>query len=132
MDSLARRGGNLTGFTRIAATLAGKRLELLKETFPKLTRVAVLWVPGNLGSEEMWQDGRGVAEALGLQLHSMEVTGDEKLAAVFHRAVKTDSGAVAVTLSAFIIFNKKRIADLAMKNRLPTIYERREFTEAEV
>ena len=58
VDSLARPGGNITGFTNIAAVLAGKRLELLKETIPKLSRVAVLWNPQNPGSEQLWKESQ--------------------------------------------------------------------------
>jgi putative ABC transport system substrate-binding protein len=130
VDGLARPGRNLTGFTRIAAVLAGKRLELLKETIPKLSRVTVLWNPGNPGSEEIWKEGQIPARALGLQLHPMEVSNADQLEGAFQEATKARSAALAVTLSAFITSNKKRIADLAIKNRLPAIYERREFVES--
>jgi putative ABC transport system substrate-binding protein len=99
VDSLARPGENLTGFTRIAAVSAGKRLELLKEIIPKLSRVAVLWNPGNPGSEEIWKEGQLPARALGLQLHSMEVSSAEQLERAFREAIKARSAALAVTLS---------------------------------
>jgi putative tryptophan/tyrosine transport system substrate-binding protein len=70
VDSLARPGGNLTGFTTIAAVLAGKRLELLKETIPKLSRVAMMWEPKNQGSEESWKESQLAARELGLQIHT--------------------------------------------------------------
>ena len=78
VDSLARPGGNITGFTNIAAVLAGKRLELLKETIPKLSRVAVLWDPQNPGSAQQWKESQLAARELGLQLHSMEVSSADK------------------------------------------------------
>jgi putative ABC transport system substrate-binding protein len=130
VESLARPGGNLTGFTRIAAVLAGKRLELLKETVPKLSRVSVLWNPGNPGSEEIWNESQRPARELGLQLHSMEVVSPDQFESVFREAREARSAALAVTLSALITSNKKRIADLAIKNRLPAMYERREFVES--
>src|SRR5215475_9090282 len=77
IDSLAHPGGNLTGFTEIAAVLAGKRLELLKETVPKLTRVAFLWNPSE-GSPQQWKESQVSARELGLQLHSMEVSSADK------------------------------------------------------
>jgi putative ABC transport system substrate-binding protein len=80
VDSLARPGGNLTGFTTIAPVLSGKRLELLKETIPGLTRVALLWNPQNPGSTQVWKESLVSARELGLQLHSMEVSSADKFA----------------------------------------------------
>lgn len=71
VDSLARPGGNLTGVSNVASALAGKRLELLKETIPKLSRVAVLWNPQNAGSAQVWKESQVPAKELGLELHSM-------------------------------------------------------------
>ena len=73
VDSFARPGGNITGFTTIAPVLAGKRLELLKETVPKLSRVALLWNPQLPGSTQTRKEIQLAARELGLQLHSMEV-----------------------------------------------------------
>ena len=70
VDSLARPGGNITGFTSIGAELVGKRLELLKETVPKLSRVAVLWNQ-NIGSSQEWKESQLTARNLSLQLHSI-------------------------------------------------------------
>ena len=122
VDSLARPGENLTGVTHIAPELAGKRLELLKEIIPKLSRVAVLWHPGNLGSEQIWKASQLAARGLGLQLHSMEVTSADKFEGAFQEATKARSAALAVTLSSLINSNRRRIAELAIKNRLPSIY----------
>jgi len=128
--SLARPGKNLTGFTRIAAVSAGKRLEILKETIPKLSQVAVLWNPGNPGSEEIWKESKVPAQGLGLQLHSAAVTSAKQFEGAFQEATKARSAALAVTLSALITSNRKRIAGLAIKYRLPAIYERRDFAES--
>ena len=127
VDSLARPGGNVTGFTSIAVALAGKRLELLKETIPKLSRVAVLWDPQNPGSAQQWKESQLPARELGLQLHSIEVSGADKFAAAFKEAMKARSAAVAVMASPFFYSNQKQLADLAIKNRLPAIYPREEF-----
>src|SRR6185369_7213902 len=70
VDSLARPGGNITGFTTINAVLAGKRLELLKEIIPNLSRIAVLWDPQNPAAAQQWKESQQPARELGLQLHS--------------------------------------------------------------
>ena len=88
VDSFARPGGNITGFTEIGAVLAGKRLELLKETIPKLSRVAVLWDPTNQGSEQSWKESQLSARELGLQLYSMEVSRADKYEGAFREATK--------------------------------------------
>jgi putative ABC transport system substrate-binding protein len=124
VGSLARPGGNVTGFTNIGAVLAGKRLELLKETVPKLSHVAVLWDPQNPGSTQQWKESQLSARELGLQLYSMEVSSADKYENAFKEATKVHAAALAVTQSAWANSNQKRIADLATKNRLPAIYPR--------
>jgi ABC-type uncharacterized transport system substrate-binding protein len=119
VESLARPGGNVTGFTLIAPTLAGKRLELLKETIPKLSRVAVLWNSQDPGSAQQWKESQLAAKELGLQLHSMEVSSANDFESAFKDAMKAGSTALAVTASP-LLFTKK-IADLTAKNRLPGI-----------
>ena len=121
VESLARLGGNITGFSTIADRLAGKRLELLKETVPKLSRVAVLWNPKSPSSAEQWKESQLSARELSLQLHSMEVSNADKYEGAFQEVTKTRSAALAVTLHALANSNQKQIADLATKNRLPTI-----------
>ena len=127
VDSLARPGGNITGFTEISEVLAGKRLELLKETIPKLSRVAVLWNPRNPGNAQQWKESQLAARELGLQLHSMEVSSADTYEGAFKEAVKARSGALAVAQDSLAQFNLKLIADLAIKNRLPAIYPRGDF-----
>jgi putative ABC transport system substrate-binding protein len=127
VDSLPRPGGNITGFTTIAAVLAGKRLELLQETIPKLSRVAVLWDPQNRGSMQQWKESQLSARDLGLQLHSMEVSSADKFESAFKEAVNARSAALAVTLNSLANSNQKRIAGLATKNRLPAIYPRGDY-----
>lgn len=129
IDSLARPGGNVTGFTNIATTLAGKRLELLKETVPKLSRVAVLYDPKSPGSVPQWNESQRQARELGLQLHSMEVSSADKYESAFKEAVKARSAALAVTADPLANANRKQIADLATKARLPAIYPWGEFVD---
>ncbi len=129
IDSLARPGGNITGFTDIAAVLAGKRLELLKETVVKLSRVAVQWDPQNPGSAQQWKESQLPARELGLQLHSMEVSSADKYDGAIKEAVKARSAALAVTLHTLAVANQKQIVNLAAKNRLPAIYPRGDFVD---
>ena len=129
VDSLARPGKNLTGFATIAAVLTGKRLELLKETIPTLSRVAVLWEPKNQGSEESWKASQLAARQLGLQIESLEVSSPDKFDSVFSVANKTRSDALVVTLSRLFSSHQKLIASLAAKRRLPAIYTREEFVD---
>ncbi len=130
VDSLARPGGNLSGLTHVAPELADKRLELLKETISKLSRVAVLWHPGNPGSEQIWKESQLAATGLGLQLYSMEVTSADQFEGAFQEATKARSAALAVTQSSLISSNRRRIADLAIKNRLPAIYADSRFVSS--
>jgi putative ABC transport system substrate-binding protein len=129
VDSLARPGGNITGFTIITEVLAGKRLELLKDTLPKLSRVAVLWNPQNPGNAQQWKESQLPARALGLQLYSMEVSSADKFETAFKEAAKARSAALAVAQDGLAISNLKLIADLAIKNRLPAIFPRPDFVD---
>jgi putative ABC transport system substrate-binding protein len=130
IDSLARPGGNITGLTNIAAELGGKRLELLKETVPKLTRVALLWDPQNSGSLQAWKESQRPARELGLQLHSMEVSSADKFEDAFNDAIKARGAALAVTPTILATSNRKQVVELAAKTRLPAIYARNEFVES--
>ena len=125
VDSLARPGGNLTGFTNIAPVLSGKRLELLKETIPKLSRVAVLWNPRNPGSVQQWNESQlaGARARVATSFHGGN-PAPTRYEAAFQVATKAHSAALAVTLDSLANANAKRIADLAAKNRLPAIYPR--------
>ena len=109
--------------------LAGKRLELLKETVPNLSRVAVLWDPQDPSTAQQWKESQLPARELGLQLHSMEVSSADKFESAFKEAIKARSAALAVTPNALANSNQKRIVDLATKNRLPAIYSRGDFVE---
>jgi putative ABC transport system substrate-binding protein len=130
VDSLARPGGNLTGLTNVASVLSGKRLELLKETVPQLSRVAVLWDPQSPGSTPQWNESQLAARELGLQLHSMAVSSADKYEGAFKEAIQARSAALAVTANPLANSNHKRVVDLAAKNRLPAIYGRADFVDA--
>ena len=129
VDSLARPGRNITGFTSISAVLASKRLELLKETIPNLLRVAVLWNPQNSASAEQWKESQKASRELGLQLHSMEVSSVDQFDRTFEEAIKTRSAALVVSQDTVLASNRKRIVDLAVKHRTPAIYTQRNSVE---
>jgi ABC-type uncharacterized transport system substrate-binding protein len=129
ISSLARPGGNVTGLTSLWDDLTGKRLELLKDAIPKLTRVAVLWHSSG-GRRTQWKASQAAARQLNLQLHSMEIHSAEDLENVFKEAAKARSGAVAVTQSSEVGSNPQRVINLASKHRLPAIYAIPEYAES--
>ena len=130
VDSLVRPGGNLTGLTIITETLVGKRLELLKETVPKLSRVAVLWNPQSPGNTLQWKESQLRAQALHLQLHSMEVSSADRYDSAFKAAINAHSEAVAVTPDPLVTVNFKLITNLLTKYRLPSLADRGQFVES--
>jgi len=131
ITSLARPGGNVTGLTQ-TSELGGKRLELLKETIPKLSRVAILW-DANIGPYDLAK-GRfeDAAESLKLQLLAFEVRGPNDLDVAFKGINKQRAGALHVGATPlFSAGNQgKRVVELATKDQLPTISQWREFAEA--
>src|SRR2546426_4921436 len=94
--SLARPGGNLTGLSVLAPELSGKRLELLKEVVPGLTRVAVLWNAANPANAPVWEETQAAAGALGLRLHAQDVRGPQDLEGVFARMAQAHPEALLV------------------------------------
>ena len=127
VHSLAHPGGNITGLTNIASELSGKRLELLKEIVPGLKRVAVLWDPEGPASSLGWKESQAPARALGLQLYSMETRTANDFDKAFSDAIRARVGALAIGPTVSVTRNQKRIADLAAKNRLPSISILSEF-----
>jgi putative tryptophan/tyrosine transport system substrate-binding protein len=130
VDSLARPGGNITGFSSVETLLAGKRLELLKETVVKLSRVAALWDPQSPSSTQEWKESQVAARELGLQLHSMEVSSADRYTSTFLEATKARSTALSVLSTPLASSNQERIAELAIKHRLPAIYAQESFIAA--
>lgn len=128
--SLARPGGNITGLTFLSVELAGKRLELLKEAAPKISRVAVLLNPANPRNEANMKDLEEVARALGIRLLRVDARGHEDFEAAFAEATKGTANALWVSNDAIFTNHLKRIAELAAKHRLPSIHERTEFADA--
>jgi putative ABC transport system substrate-binding protein len=129
VETLARPAGNSTGITNMAATLTGKRLELLKESIPKVRRVAVLWDPQAPGSTPQWHESQQPARELGLQLYPMKVSSVDKYAAAFKEAINERVSAVSVTLNPLANSNQKLIAELAISHRLPALCARSDYAE---
>jgi putative ABC transport system substrate-binding protein len=130
ISSLARPGGNITGLTSITTALFGKRLELLKEAIPKLSRVAVLWNPANPGSADALKEAEVTAQSLGLKLQPLEIRSANDFDGAFQAAVKGRARALMVASDPITFTHRKRIVELAAKNRLPTIHGQMEFAEA--
>ena len=130
VDSLARPGRNIMDFTSISAVMTGKRLELLKETIPDLTRIAVLWNPQNSASAEQWKASQQSSRQLNLRLHSMEVSSVDQFDRTFEEAIKARSAALAVTQDTVLASNRNRINELAARNRLPAIYTQGTYVDA--
>ncbi|MBI2554481.1 MAG: ABC transporter substrate-binding protein [Candidatus Rokubacteria bacterium] len=129
--SLARPGGNITGLTSLWGELSGKRLELLKEVVPRISRVAVLWNPAHPGAILALRETEVAARSLGLQLQSLEVRGpNPDFEGAFGAAARERAGALITLRNPLIVRHRTRIVNLAAKSRLPAMYDEREFVEA--
>jgi len=128
--SLSRPGGNITGLSSIAPDLEGKRLELLREVVPKLSRVGVFWNPVNLFHAGSLQQARVAAQALGIELQPLAVQATEDLDAAFAAIVKEQPGALLLLADRVFLHNRVRLMEFAAKHRLPNINAYREVVEA--
>src|SRR5882724_5762371 len=131
VDSLARPGGNITGLATLQRDLSGKRLELLTEVVPRLARVGVLRDTKGPVSARGFKDYEAAARALKIRLQSLDVRGpNPDLEGAFREAVKGRANAVVTITSNPLFRNSKRITDLALKSRLPSMYEGSTWVEA--
>jgi len=128
-DSLAKPGGNVTGLTVMGAELSGKRLEILKETFPKMTRVAALWVPGQTEAVRGFKETQDAARGFSLRVQSVEIRNADGLKAAFAEISKGHPDALLVVLDPLVTLHSKRIVDLALEHHLPGMYPTRQFAE---
>lgn len=128
--SLARPGGNITGFSNLAPELNGKKLELLKETVSKLTRVAFLLRWGTSIGEQRFNETEIAAKHLGLRLLPLSAKGNEDLESAFSAVKSADAEALIVSPSTFSIEHRRRLIELTAKYRLPAIYPSPLFVEA--
>ena len=127
--SLARPGRNITGLSTLAPEISGKQLELLKEIVPRVSRVGVLGTSTNPGNAQVLKEMELAAGANGVQLQYLDVRGLKDIETAFRAASKGRAEAVVVLASSFLISQQAQIAELAIKSRLPAIYERREYVE---
>jgi putative tryptophan/tyrosine transport system substrate-binding protein len=130
VSSFARPGGNITGLTPLDPELIGKQLELLKETLPKLSQVAVMWKPDDSGSALQWRETRTAAAALGIQLLSLEVRTAGELDKAVESATRERVDGLLVLRNPLFYVLRKRIVTLAEKGRLPGMYPISDFVEA--
>ena len=127
--SLGRPGGNITGLANFSPKLSGKRLELLKEIVPWVSRVAIFGTSTSPGDAQELKEMERAAGALGVKLQYVDVLSAKDIEAAFRAANNEQADAVLMNVSGSLAVQRKEIVALAVKSRLPTIYERREFVE---
>jgi putative ABC transport system substrate-binding protein len=133
ITSLARPGGNITGLSALTPELVGKNLEQLTQTVPGVSRVAVLWQPGAFGERterDMLKGAEVAARALGVQLQFVEVRGSEDFDRAFSDMTRARAAALTVLPSSMFNSERRRLVDLAAKNRLPAVYPQRAYVDA--
>jgi putative ABC transport system substrate-binding protein len=127
--SLAKPGGNVTGLSVMLSDLSGKRLEMLRETLPRLNRVAVLWRARENEAELGFKETREAAKAFSLRLHPLEIRTADDFDRSFAELTKARDQALVVVLSPFVTLHSRRIVELALKHRVPGIYATKQFVE---
>jgi putative ABC transport system substrate-binding protein len=130
VESLARPGGNVTGLSNVSPELFGKRLQLLKEISPKVSRVAVLWFPESPAEALAFRDMQAAFSAAGLEIQSIEMRTSDNYNAAFATATERRADALYINAHALHTKNRQLIADFALKSRLPSMYEERVFVVA--
>src|SRR5262245_16241656 len=125
--SLARPGGNITGLSNLRPDLSGKRLELLKDTVPRLTRVAVLATAATPGTAQTVKETELAAGTVGMQVSYVEVAAAKDIDMAFRAASTARADAVLVLASPILLSHRGQVTDLAMKHRLPAMYYTMEF-----
>lgn len=127
--SLARPGGNITGSTNVDSDLSAKRLELLKEAFPKLSRVAVFTHEGNLGDRDEVRETRTAAERLGVRVQSYDIKDTKEFQSAFNATINERTDAMIVTNNSFNFSHRRLFFDFAAQHRLLTMCGRAAFVE---
>jgi putative tryptophan/tyrosine transport system substrate-binding protein len=128
--SLARPGGNITGLSLLSPEIAGKRLQLLKEVVPKISRVAILWNAEYTSSALLFRETEAAAPGVGVQLQSLELRGPNGFERAFQAATRGRAGGLIVVDDPLTFRHRTRIVGLEAKSRLPTMHIVREFAEA--
>jgi putative ABC transport system substrate-binding protein len=128
--SLAHPGGNITGLSQMAPELGEKRIQLLKEMFPKVSHaMAVLWNPAYIGMRARFEQAQVAAPAVGLTVRSLEVRDTRELDAAFQAILRQRPEALLLLVDPFTISQRRRIVEFAAEQRLPAIYESGDFVE---
>jgi putative ABC transport system substrate-binding protein len=127
--SLARPGGNVTGFGLLVPEVSAKGLTLLKEAVPRLTRVAVLWNDANPANAIVWKDVEATGRASGLTLYSQQVRGPDDFETAFAAMTKDEPEGLLVLIDAFINQYKKQIVNFSKRKHFPAVSQFREFVE---
>ena len=127
---LARPGGNVTGLSAIVVEVTRKRLQLLREVVPGVSRIAVLFDMGNPNNALQWKETEIAAPSLGVQPQLLDVRKPGDFGGAFDAAIRQRAGAMVVGIDALTQANHRPIIDLAAKHRLPAIYASREFVDA--
>jgi putative ABC transport system substrate-binding protein len=133
VTSLARPGGNVTGLSSLSPELVGKWLELLKQAAPGVSRVAFLWQPGAVGEQtgkDILKEAEVAARALGVQLQVVEARGPADIDRAFSDVTRARAGALTVLSTPMFSSKRRRLVDLAAKNRLPALFSFREYVDA--
>jgi putative ABC transport system substrate-binding protein len=128
--SLAHPGGNVTGNSVMASDLVGKQLELLKELMPKVSQVALLWNPDNPGSTPQLRQAEAAARALGVRLQPLAARGPQEIDSAFAAMTRERAGALLIFADGLFTNQRRQIAELAAKGRLPSVYGVGEYAEA--
>ena len=128
--SLARPGSNITGFAFLLPEISGKRLELLKDTIPELTHVAVLWNAANTYKAVDLKEVQAVGDALRVAVHTFPVRGPSDFDEAFKTAIKRRTGGLLTLDDPFTLAHRTRIVDLALRHRLPAVYAVSPFVDA--
>jgi putative ABC transport system substrate-binding protein len=128
--SFARPGGNITGVSALEAELSGKRLELLKESFPKLARVAVLWNASDFGMTLKFREIQLAAQALRVGVEASAVRERNDFDPVFSAMMRTRPDALFVITDPLTGLNRQQLVELATKNRVPAMYENAPYVDA--
>ena len=125
--SLARPGGNITGLSTLSPELSGKRLEILKEVVPKLSRVAVFGTSSSPGNAQVMKEIDLAAAAFGIKIQHLDVLTTKDIEPAFRAAVKGRADAVLENISGSVSGRRPQVLELAVKNRLPAIYGGRNY-----
>ena len=120
--SLARPGGNITGLTNLLAGLSGKRLEILKDAIPGMSRFGIIWNPENPSSITGFKETQVASQSLRVQLQFLEVRGPNDFESAFQAAKKVQAGALTVVSDSVMFAHRTRMLELAAKQRLPTMH----------